>query len=95
MALLLPLLLPLPLNTRSGALAQLQSKLATQLLHYLGTSLERVVESERACQVRWGQCLCCWHGRWEHSGECLLVHPSPALRIRPLSCSAGAGCHMR
>lgn len=50
-ALLLQLLLPLPLNARSAALAQLQSKLASQLLSYLGTSLERVMESERACQV--------------------------------------------
>ena len=50
-ALLLQLLLPLPLVARSAALAQLQSKLASQLLSYLGTSLERVLESERSCQV--------------------------------------------
>ncbi len=52
MSLLLQLLLPLPLVARSAALAQLQSKLASQLLSYLGTSLERVLESERSCQVR-------------------------------------------
>ncbi|PSC76534.1 hypothetical protein C2E20_0498 [Micractinium conductrix] len=49
-ALLLPLLLPLPVAGRCGALAQLQSKLSSQLLAYLGTSLERVLESERGCQ---------------------------------------------
>ena len=60
-ALLLPLLLPLPVAGRCGALAQLQSKLSSQLLAYLGTSLERVLESERGCQV--GalrmRCACC------------------------------------
>lgn len=50
-ALLHQLLLPLPLTARSAALGALQSKLAAQLLHFLGTSLERVLESERACQV--------------------------------------------
>ena len=56
-SLLLQLLLPLPLVARSAALAQLQSKLASQLLSYLGTSLERVLESERSCQVRGMACL--------------------------------------
>ena len=51
MALLLQLLLPLPLHTRSAALAQLQSLLSSQLMSYLGSGLERVLESERACQV--------------------------------------------
>ena len=50
-ALLLQLLLPLPLHSRSAALAQLQAKLSGTLLTYLGNSLERVLESERACQV--------------------------------------------
>lgn len=57
-ALLLQLLLPLPLVARSAALAQLQSKLASQLLSYLGTSLERVLESERSCQVGGASSLC-------------------------------------
>lgn len=57
-ALLLQLLLPLPLVARSAALAQLQSKLASQLLSYLGTSLERVLESERSCQVGGAGSLC-------------------------------------
>ncbi len=51
-AALLQLLLPLPPSCRSRALAELQSKLSAQLLSYLGSSLERVLESERGCQVR-------------------------------------------
>ncbi len=51
-ALLLRLLLPLPLHTRSAALAQLQTLASSQLMSYLGSGLERVLESERACQVR-------------------------------------------
>lgn len=49
-AALLQLLLPLPPSCRTHALAELQSKLSAQLLSYLGSSLERVLESERGCQ---------------------------------------------
>lgn len=61
-ALLLQLLLPLPLASRLGALAALQAKLSTHLLGFLGTSLERVLESERACQVRRGRMAACLAG---------------------------------
>lgn len=64
MALLLQLLLPLPLHSRSGALSQLQVKLSGSLLSYLGYSLERVLESERACQV--GSCCCGGSAGWLH-----------------------------
>ena len=76
-ALLLQLLLPLPLVTRSGALAALQSKLATQLLQFLGTSLERVVESERACQVGWmafREHVFGWNGHGVCQSACSALH---------------------
>jgi hypothetical protein len=50
-ALLLQLLLPLSLHGRSGALAQLQGLVSGQLMSYLGPALERVLESEKGCQV--------------------------------------------
>ncbi|KAL4425491.1 hypothetical protein ABPG75_009507 [Micractinium tetrahymenae] len=49
-AALLQLLLPLPPSCRTHTLAHLQSKLSAQLLSHLGSSLERVLESERGCQ---------------------------------------------
>ena len=60
-ALLLQLLLPMPLHSRSGALSQLQAKLSGTLLTYLGNSLERVLESDRACQVGGGGGSCSVH----------------------------------
>ena len=50
-ALLHQLVAPLPLHARSAALTHLQSRVSSRLMSFLGAGMERVLESERACQV--------------------------------------------